>query len=162
MPRPQVDLDPPAEVLIGGIRDRDQVWHNLSLYEKGAWLVGVLQRLDDSKQKVPLIFERTAKGLQAVVTFEGEKPLTVTLSKSNPTNGQEQVDITISRDGIPIHDRPGRLRENDALHKAPYHLEGKIIEKALGVDSKALNPSVPQQQYRAPTRTIKKDKGMER
>jgi hypothetical protein len=159
MPRPQVDLNPPAETLVAGIRDRNQVWHYVYAYEKGGWLVGTLQRLDDSKQKVPLIFEKTAKGLEAIATFEGEKPLTVTLSKSNPTNGQEQVDITISRDGIPIRDRPGRLRENDALQQIPNHREGKLIQEALGVDPKMLKPTITQQQYRAPTRTVERDKG---
>lgn len=152
--------------LEAGIKDQEGTWHNLSLHEKDGRLVGTLQRRDMENggyEKSPLAFEKTEKGLEATATSDGEKPLTVTLSKSEPTqSGLEKVDVTVSRAGEPIHEHPGRLRENAALQSIPNHREGKIIQESLGVEPQMLKPYVPQQsRAQAPTQTIEKAKGRE-
>lgn len=145
--------------LEAGVKDIDGNWHNLSLYEKEGKLVGSMQRRDMESggyEKVPLVFEQTDKGLEATATFEGEKPLDVLLSKSEPTqSGLEKVDVNVSRFGESIHEHPGRLRENAALQNVPNHREGKLIQEALGVDPKMLTPYTPSQN-RAPAKTAEK------
>ncbi|WP_312283677.1 hypothetical protein [Candidatus Igneacidithiobacillus taiwanensis] len=148
--------------LEAGVKDPEGNWHNLSLHEKEGRLVGTLQRREaDGYQKVPLVFEKTEKGLEATASLEDGTPLSVVLSKSEPTpSGLEKVNVIVSQNGTPIHEHPGRLRENAALQKIPEHREGKAIREALGVDPQMLKPYAPgQTQSRAPAKAVEKAQG---
>ncbi|MHB1321735.1 MAG: hypothetical protein ACYCY0_09255 [Acidithiobacillus ferrivorans] len=147
--------------LEAGIRDPDGTWHNLSVYEKDGHLVGTLQLRDaetGNHEKAPVVFEPDGNGgLIAEATYEGGANLTVNLSRSEPTQGgHEKVDVRVFSGDQQIHEHPGRLRANEALQKIPDHREGKVIEQALGVDQKMLNPLPPREAQKAPTRTQEK------
>ncbi|MBU2824087.1 hypothetical protein HF283_08185, partial [Acidithiobacillus ferrooxidans] len=62
-----------------------------------------------------------------------------------------------------IHEYPGHLKANDALQKTPDHREGKVIEQALGVDPKRLDPLPAREAYKSPARLQERQKqqGME-
>ncbi|ACH82495.1 hypothetical protein Lferr_0237 [Acidithiobacillus ferrooxidans ATCC 53993] len=147
--------------LESGIKDRDGVWHNLSIYEKDGQLTGTLQRRDvqtGDYEKAPVVFEPDGKGgLAALAAYDGGEKLTVSLSRSEPTlGGHEKVDVRVSSGDQQIHEHPGRLRANDALQKIPDHREGKAIEQALGVDPKMLNPVPTREAQRAPAKAQEK------
>uniref|UniRef100_E6QCM5 Uncharacterized protein n=1 Tax=mine drainage metagenome TaxID=410659 RepID=E6QCM5_9ZZZZ len=147
--------------LESGIKDHDGVWHNLSVYEKDGQLTGTLQRRDvqtGDYEKAPVVFEPDGKGgLAALAAYDGGENLTVRLSRSEPTQGgHEKVDVRVSSGDRQIHEHPGRLRANDALQKIPGHREGKVIEQALGVDPKMLNPLPAREAYKAPSRLPEK------
>lgn len=147
--------------LESGIKDRDGVWHNLSIYEKDGQLTGSLQRRDvqtGDYEKAPVVFEPDGKGgLAALAAYDGGEKLTVSLSRSEPTlGGHEKVDVRVSSGDQQIHEHPGRLRANDALQKIPDHREGKAIEQALGVDPKMLNPLPAREAYKTPSRLPEK------
>ncbi|MHB8249232.1 MAG: hypothetical protein ACYDCX_10170 [Acidithiobacillus sp.] len=141
--------------LESGIRDQDGVWHNLSVYEKDGQLMGTLQRRDVGTghyEKAPVVFAPDGKGaLVAEAAYDGGEKLTVSLSRSEPTQGgHEKVDVRVLSGDRQIHEHPGRLRANEALQHIPDHREGKVIEQALGVDPKMLNPLPPRDPIRAP------------
>jgi hypothetical protein len=147
--------------LESGIKDRDGVWHNLSIYEKDGQLTGTLQRRDvqtGDYEKAPVVFEPDGKGgLAALAAYDGGEKLTVSLSRSEPTlGGHEKVDVRVSSGDQQIHEHPGRLRANDALQKIPDHREGKAIEQALGVDPKMLNPVPAREAQRSPAKAQEK------
>ena len=156
--------------LEAGIKDRDGTWHNLSAYEKDGHLVGTLQRRGGQPgeyEKVPLEFRPgELGGLRAEAQFPDGAPLLVSLSRSDASEIQTaKVDVRIfannqdmeGKDTLAqIHEYSGRLRANEALQKIPDHREGKVIEQALGVDPKMLNPLPPREVQKAPTRTQEK------
>ena len=162
--------------LEAGVRDRESVWHNLSLHEKDGKLVGTLQRRNvetGSYEKSPLEFQKYGeKGLIAQTEFENGARLLVSLSKSEPTaGGHEKVDVRVfSMDHWPdgqegltqIHEHPGRLRANEALQRIPDHREGKLIEKDLGVAPGMLNPAREASNYKAPDREQQRGQGVQR
>ncbi|MGC9215846.1 hypothetical protein [Acidithiobacillus sp.] len=160
--------------LEAGIKDREGVWHNLSIYEKDGQLVGSLQRRSGQPgeyEKVPLEFrEGEVGGLRAEARFPSDpEPLVVSLSRSAASeHAQAKVDVRIfaagkDREGndtlTQIHEHPGRLRANEALQKIPEHREGKLIEQALGVDPKMLQPAPARSVQKAPDRALGKQKG---
>lgn len=147
--------------LESGIKDRDGVWHNLSIYEKDGRLTGTLQRRDPETgnyEKAPVVFEPDGKGgLAAEAAYDGGEKLAVRLSRSEPTQGgHEKVDVRVFSGDQQIHEHPGRLRANKALQNLPDHREGKVIEQALGVDPKMLNPGPPREVQKAPAKTQEK------
>jgi len=159
--------------LESGIKDREGVWHNLSIHEKDGQLVGSLQRRSGQPgeyEKVPLEFsEGEAGGLRAEARFPSDpEPLVVSLSRSEASEqSQAKVDVRIfaagkDREGndtlTQIHEHPGRLRANEALQKIPEHREGKLIGQALGVDPKMLQPAPARTVQKAPDRTLGKQK----
>ena len=147
--------------LEAGIKDLDGVWHNLSVYEKEGQLTGTLQRRDvetGDYEKAHVNFEPDGKGaLVAEAAFDGGEKLTVSLSRSEPTQGgYEKVDVRVSSGDQQIHEHPGRLRANAALQNIPDHREGKVIGQALGVDPKMLNPLPAREAHKAPARLPEK------
>ena len=154
-PDPALRRDPGA-ALVASVRDRDMVWHNLSVYEKDGQLTGTLQRHGGSSEA--LTFKAIDGRLKAVGPEHG-----VTLA---PREDGTIALLVFIRDaetgkGKQIHEHPGRLRANEALQKIPDHREGKLIEQALGVNPKALNP-VPAVIPRRGTKTKEIDHGMGR
>ncbi|WP_215843285.1 type II toxin-antitoxin system HipA family toxin [Acidithiobacillus montserratensis] len=129
--------------LESGIRQPDGKWMNLSLHvptdgkEHESQLVGTLQRkCPEGYQSAPtIVFQKTDKGLEAIAAFPGEKPLKVTLSKSE----HGKAEVTITRDGEMIHERPALLRPNEMLKAIPNHREGQVLRQFLGVDPGKLN-----------------------
>ncbi|WP_215843290.1 hypothetical protein HHS34_005630 [Acidithiobacillus montserratensis] len=143
--------------LEAGVREPDGNWINLSLHvptegkEHEGQFVGTLQRKGpEGYERAPLVFQQGEKGLESTATFPGEKPLDVVLSKSE----YGKTEVTISRFGEPIHERPALLRQNEALKAIPNHREGQLLQQSLGVDPAKMD--VSNTPARAPVRSPSK------
>ncbi|MBU2763382.1 MULTISPECIES: hypothetical protein [Acidithiobacillaceae] len=142
-----------------GAKDRDGVWHNLSLHEKDGELVGTLQRRNQETgeyEKAPLHFQPgELGGMQAEAEFADGKAILIALSRSEPSEhrdaalqaqlyvrGQEKEGKEILE---PIHDRPRQVRMNEPLAAIGANSrEARLIQERFDVGAKALEP------YRAP------------
>ncbi|WP_312283525.1 hypothetical protein [Candidatus Igneacidithiobacillus taiwanensis] len=142
-----------------GAKDRDGVWHNLSLHEKDGELVGTLQRRNQETgeyEKAPLLFQPgELGGMQAEAEFADGKAILVALSRSEPSEHRDaalQAQLYVrgqDMDGKvtlePIHDRPRQVRMNEPLAAIGANSrEARLIQERFGVGAKALEP------YRAP------------
>lgn len=140
-----------------GAKDREGVWHNLSLHEKDGELVGTLQRRNRETgeyEKAPLQFQPgELGGMQAEAEFPDGKAILVALSRSEPSEHRDaalQAQLYVrDMDGKatlePIHDRPRQVRMNEPLAAIGANSrEARIIQERFGVGAKALEP------YRAP------------
>jgi len=151
--------------LVSSVKARDGAWYNLSVQEKSGQLMGALQRrgpeggLAESGgaspfQSVPSDTRKLAAKFQMA---SGE---VIAARLSTGENGAVHVDL-FARSGErweKIHERPGRLRANEALQKIPEHREGKLIGQALGVDPRALNPLPAREAHQSPARSPEKQK----
>ena len=142
-----------------GAKDREGVWHNLSLHEKDGELVGTLQRRNQETgeyEKAPLLFQPGGLGgMQAEAEFADGKAILVALSRSEPSEHRDaalQAQLYVrgqDMDGKvtlePIHDRPRQVRMNEPLAAIGANSrEARLIQERFDVGAKALEP------YRAP------------
>ena len=117
-----------------------------------------------------MLFQPTRLGgLQAESGFANGQKILVDLESSEPSEQQRlaQVNVRVFERGInergalalnQIHEYPGHLRANEALQKIPDHREGKVIEQALGVDPKMLDPLPAREAYKSPARLQERQK----
>lgn len=147
---PGIAVRDPSAALAAAIKDRDGDWYNLSVQENDGRLVGTLQRRDAETGLVETmpagVFQPDVNyGVVAKFERESGELLAVGLSRGRD-GGVDMKVFSQSRDAAVfawqrIHEYPGHLRANEALQKVPDHPEGKVIEQALGVDLKTLNPA---------------------
>jgi hypothetical protein len=147
------------------VKARDGAWYNLSVQEKGGQLMGALQRrgpeggLAESGGASP--FQSVPSNTRKLAAkFQMASGEVIAARLSTGENGAVQVDL-FARSGErweKIHERPGRLRANEALQKIPEHREGKLIGQALGVDPRALNPLPAREAHQSPARSPEKQK----
>ncbi|MBU2790528.1 hypothetical protein HF288_12895 [Acidithiobacillus caldus] len=149
-----------------GAKDREGVWHNLSLHEKDGELVGTLQRRNKEtgkREKEPLQFQSgELGGMQAEAEFPDGKTILVALSRSEPSEhrGAElQAQLYVRGQDLdgkatlePIHDRPRQVRMNEPLAAIGANSrEARLIQERFGVGAKALEPHrAPEVARRAP------------
>ena len=149
-----------------GAKDRDGVWHNLSLHEKEGELVGTLQRRNQETgayEKAPLQFQPgELGGMQAEACFADGKRILVALSRSEPSEHRDaflQAQLYVrgqDREGRetlePIHDRPRQVRMNEPLAAlGAKSREARLIQERFDVGAKALEPyKAPEVARRAP------------
>ncbi|MGC9215847.1 zincin-like metallopeptidase domain-containing protein, partial [Acidithiobacillus sp.] len=145
--------------LVSSVKGRDGAWYNLSVQEKGGQLIGALQRrgpeggLAESGGESPFqSVPSDTKKLAAKFQMASGEVIAARLSTGE--EGVVRVDLFArSRERWEkIHERPGRLRANEALQKIPEHKEGKLIEQALGVDPRVLQPTPARSMQNAPER----------
>ena len=163
----------PSAALVAAIKDRDGDWYHLSVQERNGLLAGTIQRRHSGTaeyEKAPLLFQPTRLGgLQAESGFANGQKILVDLESSEPSEQQRlaQVNVRVFERGInergalalnQIHEYPGHLRANEALQKIPDHREGKVIEQALGVDPKMLDPLPAREAYKSPARLQERQK----
>ena len=163
----------PGAALVAAIKDRDGDWYHLSVQERNGLLAGTIQRRHSGTaeyEKAPLLFQPTRLGgLQAESGFANGQKILVDLESSEPSEQQRlaQVNVRVFERGInergalalnQIHEYPGHLRANEALQKIPDHREGKVIEQALGVDPKMLDPLPAREAYKSPARLQERQK----
>ncbi|MCR2829063.1 DUF3560 domain-containing protein [Acidithiobacillus ferrooxidans] len=147
---PGIAVRDPNAALAAAIKDRDGDWYNLSVQENDGRLVGTLQRRDAETGLVETmpagVFQPDVNyGVVAKFERESGELLAVGLSRGRD-GGVDMKVFSQSRDAAVfawqrIHEYPGHLRANESLQKVPDHPEGKVIEQALGVDLKTLNPA---------------------
>ena len=149
-----------------GAKDREGVWHNLSLHEKNGELVGTLQRRDPETgeyEKSPLQFQPgELGGMQAEARFPDGKAILIALSRSEPSEHRDaslQAQLYVRGQDVdgratlePIHDRPRQVRMNEPLAAIGANSrEARLIQERFGVGTKALEPyKAPEVARRAP------------
>ena len=149
-----------------GAKDRDGVWHNLSLHEKEGDLVGTLQRRNPETgeyEKALLQFQPgELGGMQAEAQFADGKPVLVALSRSEPSEHRDaalQAQLYVRGQDMegketlePIHDRPRQVRMNEPLAAIGENSrEARLVQERFGVGAKALEPyKAPEVARRAP------------
>ncbi|MFA5733067.1 MAG: DUF3560 domain-containing protein, partial [Acidithiobacillus sp.] len=147
---PGIAVRDPSAALAAAIKDRDGDWYNLSVQENDGRLVGTLQRRDAETglvETMPAGVFQPDVNYGVVAKFERESGELLAVGLSRGRDGGVDMKIfSQSRDAAVfawqrIHEYPGHLRANEALQKIPDHREGKVIEQALGVDLKMLNPA---------------------
>lgn len=168
--------------LKAGVEDKDRkgVWYNLTAYQKEGedHLVGVLHLRDKNtgeQEKVPLVFEDgPLGGMQAEAVFSDGKPLVVTLSRSEPSEGRDaHVQMRIFAKGQDldgketleqIHDDKTRyLRMTPALEALGENSrEAQLMQERFGVGLKALEPYKAPELNRTPAKAQERQKEMAR
>ncbi|ACH83540.1 DUF3560 domain-containing protein [Acidithiobacillus sp. 'AMD consortium'] len=155
----------PGAALVAAIKDRDGDWYHLSVQENDGRLVGTLQRRDAETglvETMPAGVFQPDVNYRVVARFERESGELLAVGLSRGRDGGVELKVfSESRDAAVfawqrIHEYPGHLRANEALQKIPDHREGKVIEQALGVDPKMLNPA--REAHRVPARRPEKRK----
>ncbi|MBN6744673.1 DUF3560 domain-containing protein, partial [Acidithiobacillus sp. MC2.1] len=162
----------PGAALVAAIKDRDGDWYHLSVQENDGRLVGTLQRRDAETglvETMPAGVFQPDVNYGVVARFERESGELLAVGLSRGRDGGVELKVfSQSRDAAVfawqrIHEYPGHLKANDALQKTPDHREGKVIEQALGVDPKRLDPLPAREAYKSPARLQERQKqqGME-
>ena len=151
------DSDP---ALVADVRDRAGTWYHLSVFMHDGELAATLRRTLPSGELATIVLKTVVPEKEQVLLWVGGGCI-VMLAPNAEKDGVEMVIGERDESGNiqPVHERPGRLRANEALQNIPDHREGKAIEQALGVAPKMLNPAPPRQVYKAPAKTPGKQKG---
>lgn len=152
------DSDP---ALVADVRDRVGTWYHLSVFMHDGELAATLRRTLPSGELATVVVLKTVVPEKEQVLLWVGGGCIVMLAPNAEKDGVEMVIGERDESGNiqPVHERPGRLRANEALQNIPDHREGKAIEQALGVAPKMLNPAPPRQVYKAPAKTPGKQKG---
>ncbi|MBU2810584.1 DUF3560 domain-containing protein [Acidithiobacillus thiooxidans] len=157
----------PSAALAAAIKDRDGDWYQLSVQENDGRLVGTLQRRDAETglvETMPASVFQPDVNYGVVARFERESGELLAVGLSRGRDGGVELKVfSQSRDAAVfawqrIHEYPGHLRANEALQKVPDHREGKVIEQALGVDPKMLDPLPVREAYKSPARLQERQK----
>ena len=157
----------PSAALVAAVKDRDGDWYHLSVQENDGRLAGTLQRRDAETglvETMPAGVFQPDVNYGVVARFERESGELLAVGLSRGRDGGVELKVfSQSRDAAVfawqrIHEYPGHLRANEALQKIPDHQEGKVIEQALGVDPKMLDPLPAREAYKSPARLQERQK----
>ncbi len=153
------------------IQGPDKTWYNLRAWaDKEGHLQGKMEihRPDGSREKLDAAFKENSRGFGATVTTADGQKFYAGISSQKVEKGEKtytHAAMAVSRmekgeDGktqfIPLSERPGRVRMNEAMAALEHPREAKLLEEKLGVSRRDLEPyrerTAPEQAQAAPTK----------
>jgi hypothetical protein len=141
------------------VRGPNQEWYNLRAWaDKEGHLKGKLEvhGADGSREKLDLNFRENARGFGATVTTaDGDKRFIGIQAQKVERDGKEYTNVAMTasamvpgEDGktqfVPLSEKPGRVRMNEAMAELQNPREVQILSDKLGVSRRDVEP------YRGP------------